>query len=68
MTYKTEVLYSIEIMRQCYPIALRAERLQGAKSQKSQRLKIGKSCYFTTVYCAIAKNLSSSKCEKPLDC
>ena len=45
-----------------------SERMQRVKTQKSQRLKMGKLCSCPGVHCVAVKNLNSSKSKRPLDC
>ena len=58
----------MNLQKGCYHIAWSAERVQKVKTQKLQRLKMGKSWYCLDVKCVAVKNQNSSKSKKPLGC
>ena len=63
-----ESLKSIEFIIWYYRIAWNAEGIQRVKTQKPQRLKTQKSCYYLDGQFAIGKDPNLSESRKLLDC
>lgn len=53
---KDQSIKTIKIIKRCYDFAWGVEIIQRVNIQKSQRLKMGKSCYYPDVLCVEIKN------------